>query len=160
MSISLTVFSFAKEAVLKDREKARIYAKYHAHDLYGDTRENRKKNCVNESKEEDLIESITHDTDMWWAEGIGICEDNVYFFGNEKIIKNNNKWYIAIPNLELQTHINSGMNRIFCNRKEMKRALGDKYFNLSKDQKNVFVQFWAENPNGIVIIGKVDTARG
>ncbi len=149
------VFSFAREATPEDRQKAHIYAIYHTHDLYGDTRYNRMHDCVDEEKEQQLIKSIVANTDMWWSESLGICEDNVYFSGKEKVIKDNNTWYVTLPELELHTNINSGISRIFHTRKDMKRALGDKYYRLSREEQKKFIDFWKHNPTGIVIIGKI-----
>lgn len=159
MANTFAIFSFAREATEKDRNNAKIYAKYHAHDLYGDTRLNRMRNCVDEKKEEMIIDSIVRDTDLWWSEGIGICEDNIYFTGKEKVFKHNGKWYITIPELVLNTNINSGMNRVFHSKKEMKKALGEKYFNMPRSQKNKITEFWTNYPGGVVIIGKIDEIR-
>ena len=156
MSILKTIFSFARELTEKDIDNARVYAKYHAHDLYGDTKENRLKKCVNERKEEEIIDSINKKTDLWWTKGIGICEDNINFTGKEKVFSYMGKWYITIPELELSTDINSGMNRVFQNRKELKRTLGDKFFKLTKEQKDYFSNFWRNTPNGVVVVGQVD----
>lgn len=159
MPISTTIFSFAREVTKKDIENARIYAKYHTHDLYGDTRENRIRKCVDEKKEEEIVDSIIRKTDLWWTEGIGICEDNINFLGKEKLLKFNNKWYITIPELELCTNINTGMNRVFQSRKELKKILGDKFFSLTQEQKNYFSEFWGKNPEGVVVVGKINEIR-
>lgn len=159
MPVMHTVFTFAREATEKDREHARIYAKYHAHDLYGDTRINRVRNCVDTDKEAQLIESIIHNTDLWWNEGIGICEDNIYFSGKEKVFKFEGKWYITIPELEMKTHIISGMNRVFHARKEIKKCLGEKFINLPSAQKDAFTDFWIKYPNGVVVIGNIAEIR-
>jgi len=159
MSIVFATFSFARETTNIDRAKAKIYAKYHAHELHGDTKNNRLRNCVDEEKEEMLINSIVRDTNLWWDKGIGICEDNICFTGKEKVIRHNGKLYITMPELELSTNINSGMNRVFNSRKEIKKALGDKFLNLPRVLKNKFTEFWIKYPNGIVIIGNIDKIR-
>ena len=127
--------------------------------IYGDTRKNRLLKRVDEDKYQQLIYSIDNDTDLWLHENIGLCEDNIGFPGGEEFFKYDAKWYITVPELSFATDINSGMHRVFRVRKELKRCLGDKFFSLTKGQRDSLGDFLYNNPNGVIAVGSIEEIK-
>lgn len=140
------------------------YAIEDAYNLWGDTEENKEFNSVDMDRYLKAKESVEDNTDYWWKEGYGarITEDNKE--KSEYVCLINGVLYLdlARPVYPIFEHlkryhdvfrVSNYPSKVIHSRRELRRWMKKKYFELEDWQLEKISEFFRENPGGIITFG-------
>ena len=140
------------------------YAIEDAYNLWGDTEENKEYNSVDMDRYLKVKESVENNTDYWWKEGYGtrIIEGEIE--KNEYVHLINGVLYLdlarpAYPIFEnLKRYhdvfrVSNYPSKVIHSRRELRRWMRKRYFELEDWQLEMISEFFRENPGGIITFG-------
>ena len=135
-----------------------------AYNLWGDTEENKEFNIVDMDRYIKVKESVENDTDYWWKDGYGtrIIEDNKE--KTEDVYLRNGVLYLDLSkpicpifeNLKRYHDVFRVKNypsKVIHSRRELRKWMKKKYFDLDDWQLEMISEFFRENPGGIITFG-------
>ena len=155
---------FARPVTKEEFEFSESHAIEHAWRLFGDTEENKKFNCVEIDKYYRVKYSVENNTDYWWKNDFGtiIIENGIEKHEFVYVIKGilyldlGKSFSPIFANLERYHNIFRVKNypsKIIHSRRELRRWMRRKYFDLEEWQLNKISKFFRENPGGIITFG-------
>ena len=132
--------------------------------LFGDTEENREFNCVEMDKYYLVKNSVEKNTEYWWRHGFGTTIINGSEEKSEYTYVINDVMYLDLgkpfnpifPELKRYHdvfRVKNYPNKIIRSRKELRKWMRKKYFDLEKSQLEKISEFFKENPKGIISFG-------
>jgi hypothetical protein len=142
-------FEFFKSNAIEDARR-----------ICGDTEENRKLGIVDMNEFHKVKQSVEENTDYWWKNGYGTRVFNkseytdvingimyIDLAGGHSLIFENIKRYHDI--FRIKTY----PRKVIHNKRELRRYLRKKYFELEKWQLERISEFFKENRDGIIMFG-------
>lgn len=136
----------------------------HAWYLHGNTEFNRDYDFVNLDKFKEIRESVENNTDAWWKEGYGtIININTDNEKSESTIVLGNTMYLDLAGgnkriFELQRYhdvfrVKHYPSKKIHSRRELRRWMGKRYFDLTNEQLETISKFFRENKGGFICFG-------
>ena len=135
-----------------------------AYNLWGDTEENKEFNSVDIDRYIKVKESVENDTDYWWKEGYGTRIIDGKNKKNEYVHLINGVLYLDLArpvypifeNLKRYHDVFRVKNypsKVIHSRRELRKWMKKKYFDLDDWQLEKISEFFRENPGGIITFG-------
>ena len=135
-----------------------------AYNLWGNTEENKEFNSVDMDRYIKVEESVENDTDYWWKEGYGTRIIDGKNEKNEYVHLINGVLYL---DLARSTHpifehlkryhdvfrVSNYPSKVIHSRRELRRWMRKRYFELEDWQLEKISEFFRENPNGVITFG-------
>ena len=135
-----------------------------AYNLWGDTEENKEFNIVDMDRYIKVKESVENDTDYWWKEGYGTRIIDGETEKDEYVYLRNGVLYL---DLARSTHpifehlkryhnvfrVSDYPSKVIHSRRELRRWMRKRYFELEDWQLEKISEFFRENPDGIITFG-------
>lgn len=140
------------------------YAIEDAYNLWGDTEENKEFNIVDMDRYIKVKESVENDTDYWWKEGYGTRIIDGEIEKDEYVYLRNGVLYLDLarstyPIFEhLKRYhdvfrVSNYPSKVIHSRRELRRWMRKRYFELEDWQLERVSEFFRENPNGVITFG-------
>ena len=132
-----------------------------AWELHGETKENIEFDCVDLKTYEKVKKSVEEGTDYWWEYGYGVrfedgrCESVLFIDGKlhldlsdsiNPIFKDLDRYFDVF-------RVQNYPRKKIHSRKELRRWMGKRYFELQDWQLEKISKFFKENPGGIIHFG-------
>lgn len=140
----------------------REYCIQDAEELLGDTPENRKADAVNLGYLNEVYKSFEEDIPCifgkyyWWQMGFGFRNPKLLDKGILVVIIRN-KLYVEIMDMHETARVSTGIytypKKIIHNKKELRRYVRKRYFNLTEKDHEMLSRFWRDYPDGIMMWG-------
>ncbi len=151
---------FARPVTQEEFKIFREHAMEHAWNLWGDTKENRECNDVRIDFFNKIKESVENNTDYWWKQGYGTEFDDkseyTYVIKGEMYIDLGNPYNPIFPRLKRYHDIfrvKHYPTKVIHSRKELRRWMRKRYFDLEDWQLERISEFFRENTDGIITFG-------
>lgn len=155
---------FARPVTKRELEVFKNNAIADAWNLFGDTEDNRKYNCVEIEEYYCVKDSVENNTEYWWIHGFGTriidgsIEKSEYTYVRNGILylDLSRPCYPIFENLKRYHdvfRVNDYPLKTIHSRKELRRWMGKRYFDLEEWQLNKISEFFRENPCGIITFG-------
>ena len=135
-----------------------------AYNLWGDTEENKEFNIVDMDRYIKVKESVENDTDYWWKEGYvtriidGKNEKNeyVHLINGVLYLDLARPAYPIFENLKRYHdvfRVSNYPSKVIHSRRELRKWMKKKYFDLDDWQLEMISEFFRENPDGVITFG-------
>lgn len=155
---------FARPVTKRELEVFKNNAIADAWNLFGDTEDNRKYNSVEIEEYYCVKDSVENNTEYWWIHGFGTriidgsIEKSEYTYVRNGILylDLSRPCYPIFENLKRYHdvfRVNDYPLKTIHSRKELRRWMGKRYFDLEEWQLNKISEFFRENPGGIITFG-------
>lgn len=155
---------FSRPVTEEELEIFKTNAIEDVYNLWGDTEENKESNSVDMDKYLKVKESVENNTDYWWKNGYGTRiidgenekSEDVYLRNGVLYLDLSKPVYPIFENLNRYHDIFRVKNyprKVIHSRKELRRWMKKKYFELEYWQLEKVSEFFRENPNGIITFG-------
>lgn len=155
---------FARPVKKEELEVFKNNAIADAWNLFGNTEENRKFNCVELIEYQRVKNSVENNTEYWWMNGFGtrIMEGSMkkseYTYVRDDILyldlsRPCNPIFDDLKRYHDVFHVKNYPLKVIHSRKELRKWMGKKYFDLEEWQLDKVSEFFRENPDGIITFG-------
>lgn len=142
-------FELMKEYCIKDAE-----------DFWGDTEKNREFNCVDLSQRDLIVKSFREnipciDGFYWYQLNYGCHNPKLgegfytYFVEGKLFVECMEFWDLGRCEFGIKTY----PKKVIHNKRELRKYVGKKYFNLTNEQNKKLSEFWSKYPGGIMCWG-------
>lgn len=155
---------FARPVTKEELEVFKNNAIADAWNLFGNTEDNRKFNCVELIEYYRVKNSVENNTEYWWLHGFGTriidgsTEKSEYTYVRNGILylDLSPQCYPIFEDLKRYHDVFRVKNyplKTIHSRKELRKWMGKKYFDLEEWQLDKISEFFRENPGGIITFG-------
>ena len=155
---------FSRQVTEEELSVFKSHAIEDAYNLWGDTEENKEFNIVDMDRYIKVKESVENDTDYWWKEGYGTRIIDGEIEKDEYVYLRNGVLYL---DLARSTHpifehlkryhdvfrVSNYPSKVIHSRRELRRWMRKRYFELEDWQLEKISEFFRENPGGIIAFG-------
>lgn len=155
---------FARPVTKEELEVFKNNAIADAWNLFGNTEQNREFNCVELIEYQRVKNSVENNTEYWWMNGFGTriidgsTKKSEYTYVRNGILylDLSHQCYPIFEDLKRYHDVFRVKNYPFKtihSRKELRKWMGKKYFDLEEWRLDKVSEFFRENPGGIITFG-------